>query len=567
VGDSRAGQGCGRIEKEEVIVTIQVFDTAPDANYWERENSHFPLPMSQYLWDLYMPAFVEGTRLGFARYGSLIDHFDVARIRGRSYQRTRLVLPREERIVRYEAADTALSTKLWRIDRAAWPAIRAKFRAAFLGLGRVNLQAMDSREIQSHLVTLRNLFQEGVVQHFLQQPASMFPVGDWLRRTCESTGIEPSEIIALLQGSCPQSGDFLQAIDKVVSVLRDDPEGRAIVQNWALDPGIRLERLRQHSPATAKAIDDYLGEYADRILTGFDIMDATLRELPQVTVALIALRLSGSPKEACHASPRNAAELLVKNRVAPELQSGFQEGLAEARAAYGLHDEDVRITYLWPLGLIRRALLAASDHLVMRGALRNREDIFHTTPAEVDHLLLGGVSPAADEIARRAEEWIQWSREESPTSFGKPESGSNADDIPPACVRMNAAIDFYLGHMEARLKRLPQNSWATFVEGLPASGGSYEGYARIVHGASDFSKLTQGDVLITRTASPLYNMLLPMIGAFVTDRGGALCHAAIVAREFGIPAVVGTTDATLRIPDGARVLVDGDRGFVAVRPE
>ena len=61
-------------------------------------------------------------------------------------------------------------------------------------------------------------------------------------------------------------------------------------------------------------------------------------------------------------------------------------------------------------------------------------------------------------------------------------------------------------------------------------------------------------------------VILPMIGAVVTDRGGALCHCAIVAREFGIPAVVGADQATSRIPDGARILVDGDRGFVAVRP-
>lgn len=59
-------------------------------------------------------------------------------------------------------------------------------------------------------------------------------------------------------------------------------------------------------------------------------------------------------------------------------------------------------------------------------------------------------------------------------------------------------------------------------------------------------------------------MLFPLLGAVVTDRGGVLCHAAIVAREFGIPAVVGTGDATSRIADGTRIVVDGERGTVEI---
>jgi pyruvate,water dikinase len=125
---------------------------------------------------------------------------------------------------------------------------------------------------------------------------------------------------------------------------------------------------------------------------------------------------------------------------------------------------------------------------------------------------------------------------------------------------------FYLGVMEDHpAQTAAQPSWSVLVDGLAASPGSYEGRARIVREPKDFARLAPGDVLVARTTSPAYNTILPIIGAVVTERGGALCHAAIIAREFGIPAVVGTCRATTRIPDGARVLVDGDRGFVAVR--
>ena len=100
------------------------------------------------------------------------------------------------------------------------------------------------------------------------------------------------------------------------------------------------------------------------------------------------------------------------------------------------------------------------------------------------------------------------------------------------------------------------------VAGLPVHPGIYEGTVRIVTGPQDFNRLQQGDVLVTRSTGPSFNVVLPLLGAIVTDRGGQLSHAAIVAREYGIPAVVGTREATTMFADGARVRVDGDKGVV-----
>ncbi len=96
------------------------------------------------------------------------------------------------------------------------------------------------------------------------------------------------------------------------------------------------------------------------------------------------------------------------------------------------------------------------------------------------------------------------------------------------------------------------------------SAGTYEGIARLVTGPEDFGRLQPGDVLVTRSTSAAFNIILPLLGGIVTDRGGALSHAAIVAREYGIPGVVGCRDATTLIPDGARVRVDGEAGEARV---
>jgi pyruvate,water dikinase len=102
----------------------------------------------------------------------------------------------------------------------------------------------------------------------------------------------------------------------------------------------------------------------------------------------------------------------------------------------------------------------------------------------------------------------------------------------------------------------------TVLRGLPVNTGVYEGPARVVHDSADFGRIQQGDVLVTRMTSPHFNVVLPLLGAIVTDRGGQLSHAAIVAREYGIPGIVGTREATAKIVDGARVRVDGSTGEV-----
>lgn len=83
-------------------------------------------------------------------------------------------------------------------------------------------------------------------------------------------------------------------------------------------------------------------------------------------------------------------------------------------------------------------------------------------------------------------------------------------------------------------------------------------------GPSQFDRIQRGDVLVTESTSEAFNILLPLLAAIVTDNGGLLSHAAIVAREYGIPGVVGTREATQRIADGMRVRVDGDAGEVTV---
>ena len=102
------------------------------------------------------------------------------------------------------------------------------------------------------------------------------------------------------------------------------------------------------------------------------------------------------------------------------------------------------------------------------------------------------------------------------------------------------------------------------VTGLAASPGVVEGTARIVSSVDEFDQVQQGEILVCQMTNPAWVVLFTKIGGLVTDAGGVASHPAVVAREFGIPAVVGTSIATERIATGDRVRVNGSSGLVEV---
>ena len=100
------------------------------------------------------------------------------------------------------------------------------------------------------------------------------------------------------------------------------------------------------------------------------------------------------------------------------------------------------------------------------------------------------------------------------------------------------------------------------LTGIGACGGSTTATAAILLDVTDSHRLKAGDILVTRQTDPGWGPIFPLISGLVIERGGMLSHGAIIAREFGIPSVVGVKDATRLIPHGGSITVDGDRGLV-----
>jgi pyruvate,water dikinase len=238
----------------------------------------------------------------------------------------------------------------------------------------------------------------------------------------------------------------------------------------------------------------------------------------------------------------------------------FDEWLEESRFMHRLRDERGMYNDCWATGLARRAVLEAGRRLQENGVLPDGALAINASHEELVGLLQGDKQPTVDELRRR-QAW----RDTKTVSDAPPFLGGQPSPPPPVewlpkKARPNARVVNTIMHeiFEVSARKAPQKT----VVGLPVHPGIYEGPVRIINGPQDFNRLRQGDVLVTRTTGPSFNVVLPLLGAIVTDRGGQLSHAAIVAREYGIPGVVGTREATATLPDGARVRVNGDAGTV-----
>jgi pyruvate,water dikinase len=249
----------------------------------------------------------------------------------------------------------------------------------------------------------------------------------------------------------------------------------------------------------------------------------------------------GSTRQHEISAERKAAEGACRAALGdrPELLSRF-DALLEVSQRYAvLRERQARdFTLAWPL--LRRCALRLGESLTARSVIETAEDVFFLARAELD-----GRGASRDAVADRKQRWQRQRRLAAPLDLG----------TPPKTIRnlMHGAAE------AARSRPVPPDA---VLVGEPASPGRASGAVRIVHSAEDFRSFRDGEVLVARLTAPAWTPLFGRAAAVVTDGGTLAAHASLVAREYGIPAVVGAGDATLRLRDGQAVTVDGGAGTV-----
>jgi pyruvate,water dikinase len=529
----------------------------PGPGPWDLDPLHFPRPVTAYWADMHPEPFSLGYADMTAFYGLPLLTRRTRYVNGFSYGQGEPV-PDEAFPDRVRRAAETFERKLWRESAEEWQTVRKPAsEKANRELQAVDPDQLTDEELVEHLRRCRANHSAMIRQHMAFTGTAVISPGDFLVHAMGWTGLSPVKLLGLMRGASKVSGGDSPQHAALVAAYRADPEARAALDADE-DPGQLLERLRGEPGAAGAALDDYLDLVGYRLLDGFDISNECALELPDVLLRSIKIAID----EPTAASDVDEQIAEVRSRVPEEHRDEYDLLLEEARVGYGVRDERGVYGDIWASGLMRRAAMAAGRRLAGRGRLHDPQDFVFADIDEMCALLAGATAPSAEELAGRHTYHRTYTAKDAPAHLGD-ETPPMPDPsaLPPPMARLLAAIGTAMGEMFAVSQEEHEE---TVIRGLGASAGRREGIVRRVAGASDFDRIQRGDVLLTEATTEAFNILLPLLSAIVTDTGGALSHAAIISREYGIPGVVGTRDATVRIPDGTRVLVDGDAGTVTV---
>ncbi|MXZ88647.1 MAG: hypothetical protein F4Z07_07350 [Dehalococcoidia bacterium] len=316
--------------------------------------------------------------------------------------------------------------------------------------------------------------------------------------------------------------------------------GREVRGDAGLQTAVREATTRGRRPAGNAGFEGRFAAFLDEFGHTIDaqVPDApTWREDAKPALDLI-LRYADEPEDG---SPAHAAARQAARR--EQLEGELRERAEGAEAARKLLEALPQAQELLPVRedhntLCDQRLAAASRYrwlsigrlLAARGLAAEADDVFYFTLEELREALGTGVAPKRGALDQRKRDQAAYRSTQPPPVLGKPLAG--------------------------------EPSGAGVLRGTGASPGAYRGVARVIRSLAEAARLGDGEVLVCGVTAPTWTPYFAIAGAVVTDAGGALSHTAVVAREYGIPAVVGTRTGTTEIGDGTLIEVDGSEGVV-----
>lgn len=362
-----------------------------------------------------------------------------------------------------------------------------------------------------------------------------------------------AEALELIRGGRHELEAVNEGIEALTELARDGglPDLlSAAVASGELTGELDLRELRA-GPAADPFVDElerFLARHGHLGQNHDDLHQASWAEAPRLLLGRILTHLEHPPhpsRERGEALARRADELADAARAAladrADELARFETTLAHAREIGYLTEGHNYWIDRMSQARLRTLATRSGRRLVRDGVLAEPGDVFFLHRDEVAEALRDGAD-RTDLIEVRRAEHARNERVTPPYYVGKvpdkPETGDRFDG-----------------------PRVPSPD-GDVLKGTGASAGIVRGPARVVLSQDDFGRILSGDVIVCPSSNPSWVPVFTIAGGLVTNTGGVLSHAAVVAREFGLPAVVGTTDATTRIADGRLVEIDGTAGTV-----
>ena len=553
--------------------------------YWERDDFHEPVPMSPFGRVLLTEQIMKVFPAAFAEFGILIDRAEAAFIGGWIYRRAVPVGAPPAGQRRPSPPPRWLLRVLMRLH----PAIRRRTTAARRAIDSDLPTAVIRRwfdewrpEHQEDIdralaVDLGSLSDEDLAAQLdhrievLGHPAHIaVAIAYWilvyeLAEACrELLGWDAPKTLTLLEGLSTTSTEPARQLADLARLARTKPAVRELL---ARVDETTPKRLADVDPEFARAFSDYVEANGHRSLL-YDVIEPTLAETPHVLLRLVADQLEAefSPdheEQEARRRRRQAADearrLLASHPMTD--RERFERALARAREAYPALEDRAWVTNSVQSALLRYVALEIGRRLVDRGPLGAVDDVFFLEAQDARSALFDRADRRdTARVARGQRAWAM--AHPGPYAYGEPPPGAPPFDLlPPPARLVNRGVMWGMAQL---FGEPPGARDERVVAGTPASPGRYTGAVRVVMGEHEFGKIRRGDVVVCPVTSPAWSVVFPSMGALVTDMGGILSHPAIIAREHGIPAVVGTGNATNVLRDGQTVTVDGTKGAVEI---
>jgi pyruvate,water dikinase len=338
-------------------------------------------------------------------------------------------------------------------------------------------------------------------------------------------------------------------IMRIVHLARRDPEARAAIER---DSTTGLDAIPDGP--TRRAIQSFLELYGDRAVREAEISTPRWREDPRPVITMLRVALRGEAREVDLEGSLRGKELADAEmaRLVPRLgvleQTAVRHVVARAQKAARLR-ERMRAWVTRVLGMLREAVLDADRRL-----LRLVPDLDVDARALTESGTAVGGIPSAffltiDELVQA----LRFARTDL-----APLVRARRAEYARDCARPDPPATFTGTPPPVQLPPSGGDSW----RGLPASAGVVEGTARVLLSAGEMGRLRPGEILVVHTTDVGWTPLFLIAAGVVTELGGPLSHAAVVAREFGVPSVVNVGGITRAIRTGDRLRIDGDRGVV-----
>ncbi|HEX7173007.1 MAG TPA: PEP/pyruvate-binding domain-containing protein [Candidatus Limnocylindria bacterium] len=316
---------------------------------------------------------------------------------------------------------------------------------------------------------------------------------------------------------------------------------------------LESERSLRRAARDPSALAAHLARFGHQVESA-DPIHPTLAESPDTQrwqlSAAVADRAGPDERLARVQAARAQAE--QKLRSVRGSRGLFSRRVVAAGQTSAAHTDDAAFHLQRVLALLRATFLEQGRRLAHAGVIARPEDVFYL---EADELWM--VEGDRRELVEARRETRDGQKKLTPPPLIPPAQDATWGSDPMMKLMPEMRTQFMERGVQLRDGR-------RVLVGTPSSPGSARGIARVVTGPEDFGRFQPGEVLVAHGTSPIWTPLLAIAAAAVTEVGGPFAHAAIVAREFGIPLVDGALDATRTIADGAPVVVDGSSGIVVL---